>query len=161
MLFGDPVGLPQLLRVVEGCEILAVVGAVIRPQQHGAIAALAGGIGAPFLIQPRARDADHADFRSKIAALAPDLIVVNSYSMILQPDVLALPRHGAVNVHGALLPAYRGANVTEWALINGERSIRDMARVLVEQRLMSPQEAEANVRLFLARLHEESETRHF
>ena len=47
------------------------------------------------------------------------------------------------------------------ALINGERSIRDMARVLVEQRLMSPQEAEANVRLFLARLHEESETRHF
>jgi hypothetical protein len=44
------------------------------------------------------------------------------------------------------------------ALINGERSMRDMARVLVEQRLMSPQEAEAHVRLFLARLHEESET---
>jgi hypothetical protein len=47
------------------------------------------------------------------------------------------------------------------ALINGERSLRDMARMLVEQRLMSPDEAEANVRLFLARLHEESETRHF
>jgi hypothetical protein len=47
------------------------------------------------------------------------------------------------------------------ALINGERSIRDMARVLVEQRLMSAEEAEPNVRLFLARLHEESETRHF
>ena len=45
------------------------------------------------------------------------------------------------------------------ALINGERSMRDMARVLVEQRLMSPQEAEPNVRLFLARLHEDSETR--
>jgi hypothetical protein len=43
------------------------------------------------------------------------------------------------------------------ALINGERSMRDMARVLVEQRLMSAQEAEAQVRLFLARLHEESE----
>ncbi len=47
------------------------------------------------------------------------------------------------------------------ALINGERSMRDMARMLVEQRLMSPDEAEANVRLFLARLHEESETRRF
>jgi hypothetical protein len=47
------------------------------------------------------------------------------------------------------------------ALINGERSMRDMARVLVEQRLMSSQEAEPSVRLFLARLHEESETRHF
>ena len=43
------------------------------------------------------------------------------------------------------------------ALINGERSMRDMARVLVEQRLMSAQEAEAQVRIFLARLHEESE----
>lgn len=121
VLFGDPVGLPQLLRVVDACEILAVVGASIRPQQHGALAALASGIGAPFLVQPRVRDANHADFRSQLAALGPDLIVVNSYSMILQPDVLALSRHGAVNVHGALLPAYRGANVTEWALINGER----------------------------------------
>lgn len=45
------------------------------------------------------------------------------------------------------------------ALINGERSIRDMARTLVEQRLMSVEEAEPNVRLFLARLHEEAETR--
>jgi hypothetical protein len=44
------------------------------------------------------------------------------------------------------------------ALINGERSMRDMARVLVEQRLMSAQEAEPQVRLFLARLHEDSET---
>jgi hypothetical protein len=44
------------------------------------------------------------------------------------------------------------------ALINGERSMRDMARVLVEQRLMSAQDAEAQVRVFLARLYEESET---
>jgi hypothetical protein len=44
------------------------------------------------------------------------------------------------------------------ALINGERSMRDMARVLVEQRLMSAQEAEPAVRTFLARLHEESES---
>jgi hypothetical protein len=44
------------------------------------------------------------------------------------------------------------------ALINGERSMRDMARVLVEQRLTSAEEAEPQVRLFLARLHEESES---
>ncbi len=44
------------------------------------------------------------------------------------------------------------------ALINGERSMRDMARVLVEQRLMSSQEAEAQVRIFMTRLHEDSET---
>jgi hypothetical protein len=44
------------------------------------------------------------------------------------------------------------------ALINGERSIRDMARVLAEQRLMPPNESEAAVRTFLTRLHEESES---
>jgi hypothetical protein len=43
------------------------------------------------------------------------------------------------------------------ALITGERSMRDMARMLVEQRLMSEQDAEPAVRMFLARLHEESE----
>ena len=43
------------------------------------------------------------------------------------------------------------------ALINGERSMRDMARMLVEQRLMSAEEAEAQVRIFLTRLHEDSE----
>jgi hypothetical protein len=44
------------------------------------------------------------------------------------------------------------------ALINGERTMRDMARVLVEQRLMSAHEAEPAVRTFLARLQEESES---
>jgi hypothetical protein len=45
------------------------------------------------------------------------------------------------------------------AMINGERSMREMARMLVEQRLMSADEAESQVRIFLTRLHEESETR--
>jgi hypothetical protein len=44
------------------------------------------------------------------------------------------------------------------AMINGERSARDMARMLVEQRLMTADEAEPQVILFLTRLHEESET---
>ena len=47
------------------------------------------------------------------------------------------------------------------ALINGERSINDMTRMLVEQRLMSAEEAGPAVRMFLARLHEESETHRF
>jgi hypothetical protein len=44
------------------------------------------------------------------------------------------------------------------AMINGERSVSDMARMLVEQRLMSAEEAESQVILFLTRLHEDSET---
>ncbi len=45
------------------------------------------------------------------------------------------------------------------AMINGERSLRDMARMLVEQRLMAPDEAESQVKIFLAKLHEDSESR--
>lgn len=45
------------------------------------------------------------------------------------------------------------------ALINGERTVRDMARMLVEQRLMPADEAETHVKLFLARLHEETQSR--
>ncbi len=122
VLFGDPVGLPQMLRVAQGVEVAALVGAAIRPAQHAEIAALADRIGAPFLVQPRRSDAGYGAFVERISRLTPDLIFVNSYSMILAPDVLAIPRHGAVNVHGAMLPAYRGANPIEWTLINGERS---------------------------------------
>lgn len=50
----------------------------------------------------------------------PDLILVNSYSMIVREDVLALARFGGINIHGALLPRYRGCNPTQWAILNGE-----------------------------------------
>jgi hypothetical protein len=45
------------------------------------------------------------------------------------------------------------------AMINGERSMRDMARMLVEQRLMGADEAESQLKIFLTKLHEESDTR--
>jgi methionyl-tRNA formyltransferase len=121
-LFGDPLGLPQSLLACKDAEIVALVGASIRPTQHADIAALAGRVGTPFIVQPRRVDASYASFVDRLSRFAPDLILVNSYSMILGEDVLAVPRHGAVNVHGAMLPAYRGANPTEWAVINGERS---------------------------------------
>ena len=72
---------------------------------------------------------------------------------LLQPDK-PVPRTRAFEMQAI------GSRVHAFllALINGERSMRDMARVLVEQRLMSAQEADAQVRIFLARLHEESES---
>ena len=72
---------------------------------------------------------------------------------LLQPDK-PIPRTPALEMQAI------GSRVHAFllALINGERSMRDMARVLVEQRLMSAQEAEEQVRLFLARLYEESES---
>ena len=52
--------------------------------------------------------------------LRPDILVVVAYGRILPDDMLALPRYGAVNVHGSLLPKYRGAAPIQWAVLNGD-----------------------------------------
>lgn len=52
--------------------------------------------------------------------LAPDLIVVVAYGRILPDDILALPKYGCINVHGSLLPKYRGSAPIQRAVINGD-----------------------------------------
>lgn len=52
--------------------------------------------------------------------LRPDILVVVAYGRILPDDMLTLPRFGAVNVHGSLLPKYRGAAPIQWAVLNGD-----------------------------------------
>lgn len=62
----------------------------------------------------------NADVQAELAALAPELIVVAAYGKILPQAVLDIPPRGCVNVHGSLLPKYRGAAPIQWAVINGE-----------------------------------------
>ncbi len=52
--------------------------------------------------------------------LKPDLLVVVAYGKILPDEILAVPKYGAVNVHGSLLPKYRGAAPIQWAVLNGD-----------------------------------------
>lgn len=59
--------------------------------------------------------------RHKLLALKPDLFVVAAYGQILPPEVLAIPKKGAINVHPSLLPKYRGASPIQGAILNGER----------------------------------------
>ena len=54
--------------------------------------------------------------------LAPDILVVVAYGRILPDDILALPPLGAINVHGSLLPKYRGAAPIQWAVLNGDKT---------------------------------------
>lgn len=58
---------------------------------------------------------------SLIASLKPELIVVVAYGVLLPERVLDLPEKGCVNIHGSLLPAYRGAAPVQWAVLNGEK----------------------------------------
>ncbi len=50
----------------------------------------------------------------------PDVIVVAAYGQILSEELLNIPGYGCLNIHGSLLPKYRGAAPVQWAVINGE-----------------------------------------
>ena len=56
----------------------------------------------------------------ELKALEPELIVVVAYGKILPRAVLELPRFGCINVHGSLLPKYRGAAPIQWTVLNGD-----------------------------------------
>lgn len=57
----------------------------------------------------------------KISECKPDFIVVSAYGKILPQNVLDIPVYGCVNLHGSLLPAYRGAAPIQWSVINGDK----------------------------------------
>jgi methionyl-tRNA formyltransferase len=56
----------------------------------------------------------------QLEAIAPDAIVVVAYGRIIPPWMLALPRLGCINLHGSLLPKYRGAAPIQWAVAMGD-----------------------------------------
>ena len=63
----------------------------------------------------------NVEFIEKMKSLEPDVICVVAYGKILPKEVLDIPRLGCINVHGSLLPQYRGAAPIQWAVINGDK----------------------------------------
>ena len=72
------------------------------------------------VVQPE-KIKNNAEFREVLEALRPDAIVVVAYGRIIPRWMLDLPRLGNINLHGSLLPKYRGAAPVQWAIANGER----------------------------------------
>ena len=66
-------------------------------------------------------DANAADVVERIRALAPDFLFSFYYRRMLGPALLAIPTRGALNMHGSLLPKYRGRAPVNWAVLHGER----------------------------------------
>lgn len=64
---------------------------------------------------------NNTEFIEKIKNLNPDLICVVAYGKILPKELLEIPQYGAINVHGSLLPKYRGAAPIQWAVLNGDK----------------------------------------
>ncbi|SEP51279.1 methionyl-tRNA formyltransferase [Amycolatopsis saalfeldensis] len=73
---------------------------------------------------------DDAELLAELEAADLDLIVANNWRTWLPPEIFALPRHGTLNVHDSLLPAYAGFSPLIWALINGEPEVGVTAHLM-------------------------------
>jgi methionyl-tRNA formyltransferase len=114
-----------ILRAIEAdprFEVALVVTQPDRPHGRGRsvtpgpVAAVAIELGLP-LVQPEA--VRSARFRDALCAVGPDFLVVAAYGRILPQAVLDVPHVAPVNVHGSLLPSYRGAAPVQRALMDG------------------------------------------
>jgi len=83
------------------------------------------------VIQPE-KIKNNQEFRSQLEAIAPDAIVVVAYGRIVPPWMLALPRHGCINLHASLLPKYRGAAPIQWAVAMGDAVTGNTTMLLEE-----------------------------
>lgn len=72
------------------------------------------------VLQPE-RLKNDSEMVQKLKDMNPDFIVVVAYGQILTKEILDIPKYGCINVHGSLLPKYRGAAPINWAIINGEK----------------------------------------
>lgn len=71
------------------------------------------------IYQPE-RVKDNIEFIDKVKEINPDIICVVAYGKILPKELLEIPAKGCINVHGSLLPKYRGAAPIQWARLNGD-----------------------------------------
>ncbi|HTY85202.1 MAG TPA: methionyl-tRNA formyltransferase [Silvibacterium sp.] len=86
---------------------------VVPPVKEAADAA-----GIP-VVQPE-KIKNNAEFRARLEQIQPDAIIVVAYGRIIPKWMLDLPHFGNLNLHGSLLPKYRGAAPIQWAVANGE-----------------------------------------
>jgi methionyl-tRNA formyltransferase len=71
------------------------------------------------VVQPE-KIKNNAEFRALLQAIQPDAILVVAYGRIIPEWMLEMPQFGNINLHGSLLPKYRGAAPIQWAVANGE-----------------------------------------
>ena len=123
--FGTPeYAVPSLLALLgEGFEVVVVITQPDRPRGRShselvppPVKVTATGEGIPVL-QPEQPFAP--EFIETLRTYAPDLGAVVAYGHILRPQLLSLPAHGMVNVHGSLLPKLRGAAPVQHAILSG------------------------------------------
>lgn len=109
----------------EGYDIAGAFTQPDKPKGRGhklaacPVKQLAEANGIPVFQPEKLRDGTALE---QLKALAPELIAVVAYGRILPDDILALPKYGCINIHGSLLPKYRGSAPIQWSVINGDET---------------------------------------
>lgn len=109
-----------------GHEILGVVTNPDKPKGRGMkmvsspVKEFATGKGLKLFQPLNVRN--NTEFIEEIKDLNPDVICVVAYGKILPKEILDIPKLGCINVHGSLLPKYRGAAPIQWAVLNGDKT---------------------------------------
>lgn len=128
---------PSLEAVAAQCDVVAVVTRPDRPRGRGKhtacseVAAAAERLGREVLKPERV---NAPEWRERLRALEPDWFAVVAYGAILSPELLEVPRRGSINLHGSILPDYRGASPVHRALWDG-RAATGVTTMWVEEGL--------------------------
>ena len=114
----------SLKELIKNHNVLAVISQPDKPKGRGKklvntpIKQFALDKGIEKIYQPeKIKD---EEIIKQLESLNADLFVVVAYGQILSEEVLSIPKYGCINVHGSLLPKYRGAAPIQWSIINGE-----------------------------------------
>ena len=135
--------------IIEEHNVLAIVTQPDKPKGRGKkmlaspVKEKAIELGIPVLQPENAKD---EEFSKILEGFNADIFVVAAYGQILTEEVIKMPRYGAINVHGSLLPKYRGAGPIQWSIINGEKTtgitIMQMAKGLDSGDMICKEEVE-------------------
>ena len=115
---------PCLAALYEHCDVIGVVTQPDKPRGRGQklvpspVKAWAEAHGLPVWPPKRIKE---EDFTAFLEEQKPDLMVVVAFGQILSQRILDIPPYGCINVHGSLLPRYRGAAPMQWCVIDGEK----------------------------------------
>lgn len=115
---------PSLEALLTKHEVVLVVTQPDKPKGRGKkmvptpvkACALEHGI---LVLQPE--KVKEPEFVEQLRSYEPDLIAVTAFGQILSEPILEMPKYGCINVHGSLLPKYRGAAPMQWSIIDGEK----------------------------------------
>jgi methionyl-tRNA formyltransferase len=116
-----------------GVDVPLVVTVADDPRENQWFASVAATAADYGITAITPEDANTPELHRTVAGLQPDFIFSFYYRSMLSADLLSLARRGALNMHGSLLPKYRGRAPVNWAILRGERETGATLHYMVER----------------------------